>query len=423
MKGRGCKQNGRVDFMRIYKTFFVFALITSSLWAQDTIKIGLTGPFTGGSAAMGVSSRDGAKLAVEKINAAGGVDVGGKKMKIELIERDDEGRNERGALVAQELSSMPDVIAVVGSTNTGVVLAGDKNYQNAKKVKIITPAAGTASMSQWWGKPAIKDLYIFRFSPADTIQAAMVVDEAVKKLGLKKVAILYDSTNYGVSGRDDLLKNLKKYPNVQVVAMEKFNIGDKDMSAQITKIKASGAQAILIWGIGPELAAVAKDMHTLGLNVPYIGGWTLSMTSYLDNAGKNADGTLMPQSFVEDPTVSSQAKEFIDAYRKAYGVPQMPSAMSAAEGYDAILILAAAIQQAGSLDSTKIMQALEDLKEPVKGVIKTWVHPYAKWDPNKPETHEAFKTGDVVMAIVKDGKVQFAHEEDKKRLQEESAKK
>lgn len=409
--------------MQFFKAFVAFALAASSLGAEDTIKIGLTGPFTGGSAAMGVSSRDGARLAVQKINSQGGIDVGGKKMKIELIERDDEGRNERGALVAQELSSMPGLTAVVGTVNTGVVLAGDKNYQNAKMVRIITPAAGTASMSQWWNKSDIKDLYIFRFSPADTIQAAMVVDEAVKKLGLKKVAVLYDSTNYGVSGRDDLLKNLKKYPDVQVVATEKFNIGDKDMSAQITKIKASGAQAILIWGIGPELAAVAKDMHTLGLNVPYIGGWTLSMTSYLDNAGKNADGTLMPQSFIEDSSVSKQAKDFIETYRKTYGVSQMPSAMSAAEGYDAILVLAAAIQQAGSQDSTKIMQALEDLKEPVPGVIKTWVHPYAKWDPSKPDTHEAFKAGDVVMAIVKDGKVQFAHEEDKKRLQEEASKK
>lgn len=392
------------------------ALFSSSIYAADTIKFALTGPYTGGSAAMGVSSRDGAKLAIKKINDAGGIDVGGKKMKIEFIERDDEGKNERGALVAQEVSGMADIAAIVGTVNTGVVIAGDKYYQDAKKLRIITPAAGTASMSQWWGKPEIKDLYIFRFSPQDTIQAAMVVEQA-KKLGLKKVAIMHDSTNYGVSGRDDLKKNLEK-SGIEIVATEKFNIGDKDMSAQITKIKASGAQAVLIWGIGPELAAVANAMNTLNLKVPYIGGWTLSMGSYLDNAGKNADGTLMPQSFVEDASVSKQAADFISNYHKTYNVKRIPSAMSAAQGYDAVLILAAAIHQAGSTDSTKVKDALENLKEPVKGIIKTWKQPYAKWDPSNPDSHEAFKINDVIMSSVKDGQVIFADPADKAKLKD-----
>lgn len=399
----------------------IAALLSSSIHAADTIKIALTGPYTGGSAAMGVSSRDGAKLAIKKINDAGGIEVGGKKMKIEFIERDDEGKNERGALVAQEVSGMADVDAVVGTVNTGVVLAGDKFYQDAKKLRIITPAAGTASMAQWAAKPDIKDLYIFRFSPEDTIQAAMVVDEAVKKRGFKKVAIMHDSTNYGVSGRDDLLKNLKKYPDVQVVATEKFNIGDKDMSAQITKLKASGAQAVLIWGIGPELAAVSNAMNTLNYKVPYIGGWTLSMASYLDNAGKNSMGTLMPQSFIEDATVSKKAAEFIGDYHKAYNVNRIPSAMSAAQGYDAIMVLAAAINQAGSTNSTKVKDALENLKKPVPGVIKTWVQPYAPWNPSNPSTHEAFKMGDVVMAGVDaEGRVIFANPDDRKKQQEKA---
>jgi branched-chain amino acid transport system substrate-binding protein len=397
-------------------SFSISILVANGANAADTLKIALTGPFTGGSAAMGVSSRDGAKLAIKEINDQGGVDVGGKKMKIEVIERDDEGKNERGALVAQELSGMADINAVVGTVNTGIAISGDKNYQAAKMIKIITPAAGTASMSQW-AKPEVTDLYVFRFSANDGIQASMVVDEAVKKLGFKKVAIMHDDTNYGVSGRDDLLKNLTKYPDVKVVDTEKFSIGDKDMTAQITKIKASGAEAILIWGIGPELAAISNAMHTLGLNIPYIGGWTLSMSSYLDNAGKNADGTLTPQAFIEEP-YSKAATAFIDAYHKEYKVQHMPSPMSAAEGYDAIKVLAAAFHQAGSTDPTKVRDALEDLKEPVPGVIKTWVKPYSKWDPSKPDTHEAFRSQEVVMAVVKNDHITFAHEEDRKRMQE-----
>jgi len=144
--------------------------------AADTVKIAVTGPFTGGSAPMGASMRDGAKLAIAEINAAGGIDVGGKKLKIETIERDDEAKNERGALIGQELAATQDLAGVIGSVNTGVVLAGDKHLQEQGITKIITPAAGSASMTQWAGANGPKTLSIFRFAAHDGIQAAMVVE-------------------------------------------------------------------------------------------------------------------------------------------------------------------------------------------------------------------------------------------------------
>ncbi len=386
--------------------------------AADTIKIAITGPFTGGSAPMGVSMRDGAKLAIAEINAAGGIEVGGKKLKIEIIERDDEAKNDRGALIAQELASMDGLSGVIGSVNTGVVIAGDKHLQEKGITKIITPAAGSASMTQWASKPdkaGPADLSIFRFAAHDGIQAAMVVEEAINRK-YTKVAVLYDSTNYGVSGRDDLLNQIKLQGNkLEVVATEKFNIGDKDMSAQLLKAKNGGAQAVLIWGIGPELAAVANDMDKLGLKVPLIGGWTLSMSNYMDNAGKNGNGTLMPQTFIEEP-ITPKARSFIDAYHKAYKVDRIPSPVSAAQGYDAVYIFAAAVKQAQSTDTKQIKLALEDLKEPVKGVIAIWKHPFSKWNPADENTHEAFRRANVVMGMVKDGRVVFGNEADKQRL-------
>jgi branched-chain amino acid transport system substrate-binding protein len=139
------------------------------------------------------------------------------------------------------------------------------------------------------------------------------------------------------------------------------------------------------------------------------------MSNFIDNAGKNGDGALMPQTFIEDP-VTPKAKAFIAAYHKAYGVSRMPSAVSAAQGYDAVYLFAAAVKQAGSADTHKIKAALEDLKEPVQGVIATWRHPYRTWDPNNVDTHEAFRRTNAVMGMVKDGKVVFAHDEDRKRL-------
>jgi branched-chain amino acid transport system substrate-binding protein len=387
---------------------------STQLFAADSIKIAITGPFSGGSAPMGTSMRDGAKLAIDEINAAGGILVGKKKLKFEVIERDDEAKNDRGALIAQELASMDGLAGVIGTVNTGVVLAGDKHLQEKGITKIITPAAGSASMTQW-SKAGVPDLSIFRFSAHDGIQAEMVVEEAISRK-LNKVAILYDSTNYGVSGRDDLLNQIKLQGNkLDVVATEKFNIGDKDMTAQLLRAKGGGAQAVLIWGIGPELAAVANGMDKVGLKVPLIGGWTLSMSNYIDNAGKNANGTLTPQTFIEEP-ITDRAKKFIDAYHKAYHVDRIPSPMSAGEGYDAVLIFAAAVKQAQSTDTHKIKLALEDLKEPVKGVIATWKHPFSKWNPADEETHEAFRRENVVMGMIMDGRVVFANEADKQRL-------
>ena len=308
---------------------------------------------------------------------------------------------------------MPDLSGVIGSVNTGVVMAGDRHLQEKGITKIITPAAGSASMTQWVGKA--QDLPIFRFAAHDGIQAAMVVEEAINRK-FTKVAILHDATNYGVSGRDDLLKEIKNQGDkLKVVATEKFNIGDKDMTAQLIRARSGGAEAILIWAIGPELAAVANGRAKIGMKAPLIGGWTLSMSNFIDNAGKNGNGALMPQTFIEDP-ITPKAKAFIDAYHKTYGVNRIPSAVSAAQGYDAVYLFAAAAKQAASPDTHKIKEALEDLKDPVPGVIANWKHPYSKWDPAKVETHEAFRREQAVMGMVEDGRVIFAHDSDRQRL-------
>ncbi len=404
---------------RILALFLAAAAVPAL--AADTIKLALTGPYSGGSAPMGTSTRDGSKLAIAEINAAGGIQVGKQKLKIEVIERDDEAKNERGALIAQELAAIPDLSGVIGSVNTGVVMAGDRHFQEAGITKIICPAAGSLSMTQWAKPDGPKQLSIFRFAAHDGIQSAMVVEEAIKR-GFKKVAVFADATNYGASGRDDMLDQIKKQGNkLEVVTVEKWAIGDKDMSAQLLKAKALGAEAILIWGIGPELAAIASGQAKLGYRVPLIGGWPLSMSNFIDNAGANGNGALMPQTFIEEP-VSPRAKAFIDAYHKAYGVTRMASPVSAAQGYDAVLIFAAAVKQAGSTKSLAIRDALEDLKEPVDGVIARWVKPYTRWNPADVTTHEAFRREQTIMGMIKDGRVVFADDADRARLARRGAK-
>ena len=377
-----------------YKTqaFVAVALMSLALTSQaaDPIKIGVSGPYTGGSAPMGVSMRDGVKLAVAEINAAGGV-LG---RQIQLVERDDEAKNERGVQIAQELINKEKVVATVGFINTGVALASQRFYQEAKIPVINNVATGTVITKQFEKE---KDNYIFRTSAADKIQAKMIADEAVDKQKFTKVAILADSTNYGQLGREDLEKVLAD-KKVTPVAVEKYNIKDVDMTAQLLKSKQGGAQAVLTYGIGPELAQIANGMEKLNWQVPIIGSWPLSMGNFIDNSGKNGNGARMPQTFIQDGNTPKR-KAFIEAYQKAYKVDRMPSAVSAAQGYDSILLLAAAIKQAGTTDGDKVRAALENLNTKVEGVVTTYDKPFTRDD------HEAIKAGMVVMGEVKNGRV------------------
>jgi len=375
------------------------AILTTGAYAAD-IKVGVIGPYTGGSSSMGVSMRDGVRLAAKEINAAGGVNGN----KIVLVERDDEAKNERGVQISQELINNEKVVAALGFINTGVALASQRFFQDAKIPVINNVATGSLITNQF---PNAPENYIVRTSAADNIQAPMIAKEAVEKRGLKKVAILADSTNYGQLGREDMEKALKTY-GVTPVAVEKFNLGDVDMTSQLLKAKNAGADVVLTYAIGPELAQIANGMGKLGWKKPMIGSWTLSMASFIDTSGKNGNGATMPETFIQQPATTPKRKAFVDAYLKEFkpknGVIASP--VSAAQGYDSVYLLAAAIKQAGGTDGPKILGALENLNAPVEGVVMTYNKPFSKTN------HEAIATKDVVMGVVENGRVEFLNAED-----------
>ena len=375
------------------------AMLTTGAYAAD-IKVGVIGPFTGGSSSMGVSMRDGVRLATQEINAAGGINGN----KIVLVERDDEAKNERGVQISQELINNEKVIAALGYINTGVALASQRFFQDAKIPVINNVATGSLITNQF---PNAPENYIVRTSAADNIQAPMIAKEAVEKRGLKKVAILADSTNYGQLGREDMEKALKTY-GVTPVAVEKFNIGDVDMTSQLLKAKNAGADVVLTYAIGPELAQIANGMGKLGWKKPIIGSWTLSMASFIDTSGKNGNGATMPETFIQQPATTPKRKAFVDAYLKEFkpknGVIASP--VSAAQGYDSVYILAAAIKQAGGTEGPKILGALENLNAPINGVVMTYNKPFSKTN------HEAIASKDVVMGVVENGRVEFLNAED-----------
>jgi branched-chain amino acid transport system substrate-binding protein len=237
--------------------------------------------------------------------------------------------------------------------------------------------------------------------------------------GYKKVAILADSTNYGQLGREDLEKALKG-KGITPVAVEKFNIKDVDMTPQLLKAKEAGAEAILTYGIGPELAQIANGMTKLGWKVPMVGSWTLSMANFIDNAGPGGEGASMPQTFIQEATTPKR-KAFIDAYLKTFKPKnnRIDSPVSAAQGYDSVYLLAAAIKQAGSTEGPKIKAALENLGAPVDGVVTSYNKPFSKGD------HDAITANIPVFGEVKGQKVVFAYPDDAKtavRMKDANAK-
>jgi len=237
----------------------------------------------------------------------------------------------------------------------------------------------------------------------------MIVEEAVVKRGYKKVAILHDSTNYGELGRADLTKALST-KGVTPVAVEKFNIKDTDMTSQLLKAKEAGAEVILTYAIGPELAQIANGMAKLGWKKPMIGSWTLSMANFIDTAGKNGEGALMPQTFIQQANTQKR-KAFIDAYLKEFKPKnnRIDSPVSAAQGYDSVYLLASAIRQAGSTDGERIREALENLNEKVVGIVTVYDKPFSKTD------HDAITDNIPVMGQVKDGRVVYAYKEDEEK--------
>lgn len=370
----------------------------SSFGERAPVKIGVSGPFSGPSAPMGLSMREGIRIAAAEINASGGL-LGHR---VELVERDDEASNELGAQIVREFVNRERVVAGLGIVNTGVALASQRHYQTAR-IPVITSVATGTLITRQFQPPEFAENYVFRVSANDTLQAEVIVDEAVTRRGLNRLAILHDATNYGVLGSADLAAALRQQ-GIEPVAIERFQLRQTDMRVQLERARAAGAQAVLTYGIGPELAHIANGMARMGWQVPIIGSWTLAMSNFIEIAGRNAEGARMPQTFIQVPRTAKQAA-FLQAWRDATGTPRIPVPPAAAQGYDSMLLLAAAIRQAGSLEGARIRVALENLEAPVEGVVMTYHRPFST------ANHETLHSAQQIhLGEIRHGEVVFARE-------------
>lgn len=367
--------------------------------APNSLKLGLIGPLTGGSADFGQTMVNGVKLAITEINAVGGF-LG---RKIELVVKDDKGDNAAGKAASDEMVK-EGVVAALGFCNTGVALASIDVFQNAKVPLIVPCATGTPVTAKF----PTKDSYIFRNSARDLVQAPFVVDDILKR-GLNRVAIFADTTGYGEAGMNDVIKALAA-KGLKPVHVARFPLGVKDLTAELSAAREAGANVLFAYTVGPENAVLAKSRAELGWRVPHMGAWTLSFPNFIKAAGKDAEGALMSQTFIAEPS-NERRSSFLSAYAKTYGASRIPVPMAAAQAYDATYLMMYAFFgiRDGKVTGPAIKAALENLQRPYYGVVTTYEQPFSA------ENKDAMTRNTLVMGVVKGGAVTFAYAEDAKK--------
>ncbi len=339
----------------------------------DTIKVGINAELTGAVASYGTNARDGALLAIEHINAEGG--VLGKEL--QAVVRDCKSTPDEAMSVSASLAD-EGIVAQIGPLTSGNV-AGSTPMMMENKIPLIAPAA-TADNITLEKDGSVKD-YIFRVCYSDSFQGRIMADFAADNLEVKNVAIYKDASSDYAKGLAEYFEKTFTAKGGKIIIEEGFVKGDRDFRGTLTKIKGANPDFIYVPGYYEEVAPLIKQARELGITAPIGGpdGW--DSPDLVDVVGAaNLNKTYFTNHYsVEDE--SPKVVEFVESYVAKYN--KEPDAF-AALGYDSVLLLVQAIKDAGEADPQKIQQALEKVKDfegvtgtmsidekhnPVKGVV------------------------------------------------------
>src|SRR5512133_3511858 len=300
----------RVPFISSIAALCTLLCATASL-AAAPIKIGALFAVTGPAAFLGEPERNSAKMVVDEINAAGGV----KGRKLELVVYDTAGDATKAVQLATKLIKDDKVVAIIGPSTTGESMAV-LPIAEKEGIPLISCAAGskiTDPVKKW----------VFKTAQNDGL-AVTKIYEYLNKKKLSKVAILTVSDGFGSSGREQLKAHAAKF-GIQLVVDETYGPKDTDMTAQLTKIRGSQAQAVICWGTNPGPAVVAKNIKQLGIKLPLFMSHGVSSKKFVELAGDAAEGIILPSGrvIVSDVLSSSDKQKksllaFVKDYQKHY---------------------------------------------------------------------------------------------------------
>jgi branched-chain amino acid transport system substrate-binding protein len=317
------------------------------------IKIGVVTSLTGERALTGQYTKNGVLLAIDDINSQGGIN--GRKL--EAVFEDDNG-NDAGAVNAYNKLSGSGVAVILGPIFSNMDLAMSPSI---KKAEIPTMVMGSSNDIAKQKNP-----WMFQVRTADAISATALAKYASNQLKLKKIAILHETDNFA-SGAAAVAKKTLEDLGQPPVLVESYNGGDKDFTPVLAKIKASGADGMLVWSQQVEAGLIMKQIKSLDLNIPLIGSNSYITKIAIDLAKENAEGVYSVADYVPTTPVAKGA-DFAKRYKAKYN---MDSEFNSAMNYDAVSVAAEALKKAGSTDKNAVRQALAAIKDYV-GVSTTY---------------------------------------------------
>jgi branched-chain amino acid transport system substrate-binding protein len=370
-------------------------LAIQSAFAAEPIVIGNVAALSGASAQSGEAITRGLSLAIDEINAKGGL-LGGRMLK--LVQRDDESSPPKGLIAARELIFKEKVAAIFGGIDTPVSLAITPLANKEKMIFMGVWAAGTGIT-----RNGAKPNYVFRVSAMDSLVDVKLLKYAHQKFGAKKVGLMLINNPWGESNQKGLMAASKADPTVQIASVEKFENADVDMVPQLARLKAAGADAIILVVNAPPGAQMMKSRARMGWKVPVISHWGISGGRFPELAGPTAGEAHFIQTYSffgkQGPVGQRVLAGLMKKYPKIKGPQDIFAPVGTANSYDAMHLLALAIEQAGSTDHDKIRAALENLKSSYAGLIKTYAKPFTS------DNHDALGPDDYIMVHYEGDKV------------------
>jgi branched-chain amino acid transport system substrate-binding protein len=319
--------------------------------SAEPIKIGAILSLTGTYAGLGAPEKNLLEMEVKKINDAGGIN--GRP--IEVIIEDDATDEAKAVAAASRLIEQENVVAIIGATGTGQTIAIRGDVQRAA-IPQVSMAGGTVITNP-------VDSLVFATPWSNTIVVPFTLDY-MKGQGITKIGLLTDSGGFGKDGQAVFATEAPK-AGIEIVADETLNPGDTDMTAQLTKIKNSDAEAIVMWTAGKEAAIIAKNAMDLGIDLPIYGSHGIARQEFIDGAGEAAEGVklaagkvLAPELYGEGSEAATLANDFTKSYQDAYG--EAPG-MFAGYAYDALyLVVEAAKRVQGDLTPAALRDEIEN---------------------------------------------------------------
>jgi branched-chain amino acid transport system substrate-binding protein len=327
-------------------------LLLPALARAQEIKVGALLAVTGPAAFLGAPEANTLEMLVDATNAKGGLN--GHKVK--LVIKDTQGSAEKAVSFAKQLIEEEKVLAILGPSTSGESMA----------IKTLVEGAGMLNISCAAAEVIVNPVakHVFKTPQSDS-HAVLKIFQQMKKMGITKIGVLSSNSGFGKAGKAQIEK-MAPEAGIAIAANEVYDTKATDLTAEVTKVKGAGVQALINWSIEPAQSIVIKNIRQLGLTIPIFQSHGFGNIKYVEAAGAAAEGVIFPAGrllVVDSLSDKHPQKALLAAYAKDYQArfKEVPSTFGG-HGYDAFVLLAEAIRKAGSTEPAKVRDALEGLR-------------------------------------------------------------